>query len=183
MNQKYFSLVGVALILGFMSCNEEPVVQAPAKPAAPKTSSAPLAARQNLFETKKDEYFFNPTGKRDPFKTYVPDVSEGVKVPRSPLERYSLNELALAGIVWGISDPRALMKAPDGYSYIVRANTRVGKNRGRVSKITKKSVYIEEEYRDPAGKVVVMESKFNLREPKVKDDAESENMKLRYSDD
>ncbi len=177
---------GLILAAGLVSCSGEappPPTTIPPKAAPQKV--APAAERMEVpspFTNKADEYFYNPTGKRDPFKEYVGELvkEDENKAPRAPLERYDLDELTLTGIVWGISDPRALMRAPDGYSYIVKTNSRVGKNRGRVSRITRRQVFVEEEYRDPTGKLVVRESDFEIR---PKEEKEKLGLQLRMSDE
>jgi Tfp pilus assembly protein PilP len=46
---------------------------------------------------------------------------------------------------------------------------RIGTNRGRVSKITRRSLYVEEEYRDPTGKLVVNEQVMEIRADEKKE--------------
>ena len=86
--------------------------------------------------------------------------------PRSPLERFPLDQLKVTAIVSGISNPRALVMAPNNESFIVKKNMRMGKNRGRVARITGRAIYVEEEYRDPTGKLVVRESVLEIRPEK-----------------
>jgi len=141
-----------------------PAKLAPAAPPAEKVEVPPL------FTLKVDDYTYNPVGKRDPFKVFTGDSTEGPFLQVTPLERFDLGELKLTAIVWGISNPRALVLAPDGQSYIVRRDMRIGKNRGRVSRITRRQLFVKEEYRDPTGKLVVRESELEIRpkEPEVK---------------
>lgn len=165
-------------------CTEEG--KPPPRPASPKVSKSKSSVGAgkievpSIFKTQKEEYSYNPIGKRDPFKKYIGEDIKEVERPRSPLERYDLDELKLTAIVWGIASPRALIHAPDGYSYIVRQNARLGKNRGRVSRITRRKVFVEEEYRDPTGKLVVRESSFEIRKKEKK---KKSVLKLRFSDE
>jgi type IV pilus assembly protein PilP len=169
-------------------CSGEQVTQVPPTPTK-KASSAKSGGKievPSIFATQKDDYFYNPVGKRDPFKQFVGELVKDVSLPKAPLERYDLDELNLTAIVWGIADPRALLRAPDGYSYIVRTNTRVGKNRGRIAKITRRQVFVEEEYRDPTGKLVVRESTFEMT-PKAnkeqEEDQEKQGVQMKVSDE
>ncbi len=149
----------------------KPVVKAPAKVEAEVPS---------LFDRSGDDYSYNPVGKKDPFLPYSEEaVMEDANAARSPLERYSLEQLKVTAIVWGISDPRALVQAPDAQSYILRKSMRVGTNRGRVAKITRRNVFVEEEYRDPTGKLVVNEQVMEIR-PEDKKEGES---RLKMSDE
>lgn len=180
---------GVALFVAMaflVGCSDD---SAPKRSRAPRKSSAPRAIAgagkvevPSPFTTQKDEYFYNPVGKRDPFKQYVGElIKEDLISTRAPLENFELEELLLTGIVWGISAPRALIRAPDGYSYIAKTNSRVGRNRGRVSRITRRLVFVEEEYRDPTGKLVVRESTFKMRS-KDEDKEKDLGLELRMSD-
>lgn len=178
---------GSSLFLLLVLACGEPVENVPVrqeqKREAPKSSAEPAAKIEmpSLFETQKDAYAYNPTGKRDPFVPFSGEFVNYTIVPKTPLEKYPLTDLSLTGIIWGISDPRALIKAPDGYSYIIRINAPIGRNRGRISRITRKEVYIEEEYRDPTGKPVVKETKFALKSQQPS--AEEDNLKLKMSDE
>lgn len=172
-------------VLFMAACAKEeapPPVPVPVQPAPGKpVGGGEKIEVPSLFTAQKDEYFYNPVGKRDPFKEYVGEpVKEEIAASRVPLEQYDLDELVLTGIVWGISDPRALIRAPDGYSYIVKTNSRIGKNRGRVSRITRRQVFVEEEYRDPTGKLVVRESDFEIR---PKERKQKVGLQLRMSDE
>jgi type IV pilus assembly protein PilP len=172
----------------FAACSKEqaPVPsQAPAKAAVSKPAAgAGKVEVPSPFITQKDEYFYNPVGKRDPFKVFVGElVKEDVTAARAPLERFDLEELVLTGIAWGISDPRGLVRAPDGYSYIVKTNSRVGKNRGRVSRVTRRQIFIEEEYRDPTGKLVVRESNLEIHPKEKEPEKENVGLQLKMSDE
>ncbi len=166
-----------------IACSEPPKPTPPPPPVAkapPKAAASVKIEVPNIFTNRSDDYFYNPVGKRDPFKQFEEELIQEVVQSRSPLERYDLDDLMLTAIVWGISDPRALLRAPDGYSYIIKANSRVGRNRGRVARITRRQVFIEEEYRDPTGKLVVKESTFGFQ---VKMDKEKQALQLKMSDE
>lgn len=70
-----------------------------------------------------------------------------------PLSRLDLAAMELKGVVWGGLGIEALMKTPDGKSYNVRMGDLVGRNCGKVVKITNKYVKVEEKYKNPAGRV------------------------------
>ena len=161
------------LSIGFLWACSTPPVTAPvptvSKPAAtPAKAKTERAEVPSLFDRSGDDYSYNPVGKRDPFMAYTEETAVGrEELPRAPLEQYSLEQLKVTAIVWGITDPRALILAPDDQSYIVRKNMRMGNHRGRISKITRQSVFVEEEYRDPTGKLVVNEQEMEIR-PEMK---------------
>ncbi|HLG18315.1 MAG TPA: pilus assembly protein PilP [Bdellovibrionota bacterium] len=147
-----------------------PVTAAPGAPAPAEKTEVP-----SIFGKAGEEYTYNPVGRRDPFKAYAGELVQDITLPTSPLERYGLEQLKLTAIIWGLASPRALVQAPDGQSYIVRRDMRVGTHRGRISRITRREIFVEEEYRDPTGKLVVRESLLEIR---PKGESEKERLQL-----
>ena len=82
----------------------------------------------------------------DPFEPYVEilDEADGIK---GPLEYYDLSEIHVLGIISGIRDARAKVKAGGDY-YTIRRGTPIGKNHGRVIAIRTDEIIIKERYRD-----------------------------------
>jgi type IV pilus assembly protein PilP len=172
----------VMLMIALLSCSgptpTAPTPQAPAKQQAatmtpapeqqPKPNEAkPAEAIDDVFaiKAKQFEYAYNPIQKRDPFKPFEGEISwDPGSRDKTPLERYDLSQLQLTAIVWGISEPRALVKAPDGQDYIIKKDMRMGRNSGRIARITKKEVVVAEEYRDALGKLIVKETALYLRD-------------------
>lgn len=100
-----------------------------------------------------------PGNRRDPFLPIVRELgagSEGAKKPRDltvhPLQRVSVAELTVIGIVWDKFGYVAMVQTPDGKGYTVRPGTRIGNNNGVVRSITDKAVIIEERFTDIYGK-------------------------------
>jgi len=61
-------------------------------------------------------------GKRDPFAPIVIKEEKKAKAgERPPLERYTVYEFKLTGIVWGGFGYNAMLEGPDGKGYFVRA--------------------------------------------------------------
>jgi type IV pilus assembly protein PilP len=147
---------------------QQPVKTAGTQPSAAK-KAAPAASAEGMedviaYKAKQFDYSYNPIGKRDPFKPYEGEVTYFEEREKTPLEMYDLSQFTLTAIVWGISEPRALVRAPDGQDYIVKKDMRIGKNLGRIARITKKELVVAEEYRDPLGKLVVKETPMLLHE-------------------
>ncbi len=151
----------------------------PAKPAAaagvpgaPATAVA-LAPIATPTPDEAEEYTYNPIGKRDPFKSFLAEeIAPGTQKALTPLQRFDIDQMGLIGIIWGISTPRAMVTTPDGKGYVVQKGTLVGKNWGKVSRITQDEVIVSEEYRDFEGKLIVHE--IPLKMPKDKDEEEME---------
>lgn len=172
--KKYLTVLSVmTLLFACESAPQKPPPKSPPKKAArskPRRTPAPAATPQaekidDVFaiKSKQFDYTYNPIQKRDPFKPYEGEVTYFEEGERTPLERFALSQLQLTAVVWGIAEPLALVRAPDGQDYIVKREMKIGRNSGRVSRITKKELVVAEEYRDPLGKLIVKETPLLLR--------------------
>ena len=106
----------------------------------------------------KEDYFYDPAGKKDPFFPVVVDEKaikvsdaglEGVDVgpPPTPLEMYELSQLKLVAIMkFGAKDV-AMVEDPEGKGHTLYIGTLIGKNKGMVIKMEEGKVLIEEKYR------------------------------------
>jgi len=155
------------------------------KPTSAGAVTAEEQDKKNVLDEMKQnqlQEYYNPSGKRDPFKPFEGGEIVYSAFAKAPLERFELNQLELTAIVWGIARPKVLFRAPDGYSYIAQVGTGIGRNRGRITKITKNRVLIGEEFRDPSGQYVARESEFIMEEEK-KTETTFQEKQLKYSDE
>lgn len=129
------------------------------------------AAKEDVVQEKPKEqpnYFYTPIGKRDPFRPFFYDLK--AKDPNkdpgqlTPLEVFELEQLRLVAILTGMETPMAMVEDPDGKGYSITIGTPIGKNGGRVARITKDDVVVEEEYYNSEGKRII--NKVALRLPK-----------------
>ncbi|HTO71718.1 MAG TPA: pilus assembly protein PilP [Myxococcota bacterium] len=128
---------------------QKPAPAKMAKAAAP----APTAAA----------YHYDPTDKVDPFKSYIKrQITLDTEGESSPLERFDLSQLVVMGIIWGVDEPRALIKDPTGKGYIVRAGTPIGKNKGRILRIEDNKVVVKETYLDHLDRATTKEVELEL---------------------
>lgn len=112
---------------------------------AKKTAAEAVTADGNV----ETGYAYDPTGKRDPFRSYVlEEAARRNRGERGPLEQFELGQLALQAVVWGTDKPRALVTDPQGRGYIVREGTPMGKNSGLVTKIGDSTLVVRETYED-----------------------------------
>ena len=113
---------------------------------------------------KQLAYFYDPKGKPDPFQPLfateaqrmAPDKKKGKKkkrLPLTPLQRISLSQLKLVGIILSPTGNKALVEEPSGKGYIISKGTYVGTNFGRVKKVLNDRVIVEEEVEDFSGKM------------------------------
>lgn len=111
---------------------------------------------QNLEDIIKRSanYVYSPVGKRDPFRSYFGDfkVVERERKIVSELQRFDIADLKLTAIIWGITEPRAVIVAPNNKSHIVKRGAFIGKNWGKISKILQDKIEIVETYKDPLGR-------------------------------
>jgi type IV pilus assembly protein PilP len=109
------------------------------------------------------DYQYDPTNKRDPFRSFVKSISIDNEL-ETPLERFDLSQLAVTAIVWGVDPPRALLRDPAGKGYIVVEGTVVGKNKGRIIAIEDNLVRVKETYVDALGRAATKSVEMRLRE-------------------
>jgi len=115
---------------------------------------------------------YDPTGKIDPFKPLFqdkPKVNRGKKrkkrLPQTPLERIDISQLKLVGIILASSGNRALVEESTGKGYVIKKGTYIGTNSGKVVKINKQTVIVEEEIEDVSGKIAVRKREIKLPKP------------------
>lgn len=157
-------VLGVVFLLAITAgCSESPpepvaVVTPPVKQAVPATSGANGNATVSPVEPAPvaPEFVYDPSGRRDPFESLVTlkkPTGPSLDVPKTPLQSYELGQLRLIGVIVGKGQPRAMVVAPDGKSYILTKGIKVGKNDGVVKDITSDAVKIEEQFFEFTGEV------------------------------
>lgn len=154
------------LVLGLTSAScldscfeEDQSTQGPrVKQVRPKTTLKANTTAVNKQGSKQRKYAYSPVGKRDPFRSYLADLEEAGQVQRgatrakSDLEKYTLDQLRLTGIITGIAVPIAMVEDPKGEGHKVKIGTRLGHNGGRITAILRDRVIITETFRDAAGR-------------------------------
>lgn len=105
-----------------------------------------------------EKFEYSLENRRDPFAPYVLD---GMTVarrmvnldPKTPLEKYELEELKLSAILWNVTKPKAMVRDPQGASHIVLPNQRIGRNNGYVAAIREGEIVVVEPLQEE-GRVV-----------------------------
>jgi len=149
------------LILGLfqffvVGCSDEPSkAKTPAVIKKNKPPEKKIIAEQPA-ETTEDvlpRFVYSPTGRRDPFEPLVKkDAKKNVNnIPLTPLQRFDLGQFRLQAVLIGKGDPRAMVSAPDGKTYILSPGIKIGKREGVVTKITRESIQVEEVHYDLTG--------------------------------
>ncbi len=127
-------------------------------------ATAPKVAKKATEEVAPvAEYHYDPTDKVDPFRSYIRrQVTFNPDDNASPLERFDISQLSVMGIIWGVDEPRALVRDPTGKGYIVRAGTPIGKNKGRILRIEDNRVIVKETYLDHLDRATTKEVDIEL---------------------
>ncbi len=137
-------------------------------PVSATGASSPVANRVEATPTRAEatppptpRYSYNADGRRDPFLSLVSLEKASKREIRPPLQRVSLNQVQVIGIVWGSYGYSAMVQTPDGKGYTVRQGTLIGPT-GVVRRITEKAVEVEEPYTDLMGEKKMRVTKLTL---------------------
>jgi type IV pilus assembly protein PilP len=165
--KRYELLMASMLVLAILAgCDkEQQPASAPAQPKAAakppaKTVAPPAAAASTAAPPVETRYVYVLEGRRDPF---VPTVGKRVSsFAENPLESFDLLQFKLKGLIIGLGEPKAVVVAPDGKSYIISKGMRIGKSNGVIRDINRERILVEEQYQDLTGA-----TRSNLQEIKV----------------
>src|SRR5690606_27023724 len=95
---------------------------------------------------------------RDPFRS--PVVTGGAEVPE--LERFSLEQIRLVGIMSGHARKRAMLSLPNGKTVFVQENTRLGNRNGVIKRISDDKILVSERLINVLGQEEIVETAINL---------------------
>jgi Tfp pilus assembly protein PilP len=135
-------------------------VPAPAKPEVAEPKPAPEKADGPALEPLEDTQqtsVYRPKSMRDPFKSFVatrtevPGLQEEAPRYKTPLQRYSLDQLKVVGIIAGGTMRKALLEDDVGKGYVVSVGDAVGSEGGKITAIRDDRILIESTYRDVLG--------------------------------
>jgi type IV pilus assembly protein PilP len=147
---KTFKATMTIAALALAACEDAP--PPPPPPAAAAASAAAEAAPAAEVPVAAQApapyvYTYNPVGKRDPFRSPVeelPLVIPTLSTCNEPLCAFDLDQLKLVAVVTGDANPVAMVEDPIGRGHIVRRNTRMGRQGGKVTQILRDSVTVTE---------------------------------------
>ena len=140
---------------------------APSDKLIASTSSVTLQTRSAAMPGAYDAI-----GKIDPFEPLFKEKpvsdkknKDKKRAPQTPLERIDLSQLKLVGIIMASSGNRALVEESSGKGYVIKTGTYIGVNSGKVVKIIKEKVVVEEEFEDVFGKTKLRQREIKLPKP------------------
>lgn len=142
-----FGMIAV-IVVGTMiaGCKKEEAEPAKAEPV--KRAVAPVQAV--MTSVAKVEVSYDPTGKRDPFKSFLDKSAIKARpvAPATPLQSIELNTLKLVGVMMLPGKKVAIIEDPSGKGYHVKVGTRIGLNEGVVVDVLSDELIVEETYLD-----------------------------------
>ena len=122
---------------------------------------------KKIFETQKKSvsevateagektYYYDPTGKTDPFKSFIAEQesieANKARKPKTYLETLDLSQLELIAIIVGPKGNWAMVRDSKGLGHVIQKGTAMGTRGGVVYKIAEGEVTIREEFKDFRG--------------------------------
>ena len=154
----------------------KPGIEIPDKAGAEKKkkSFSPVAFAKISAKGVPLDTVYNPKGKIDPFQPLFQNKPKKVatnkklkkrRIRRTPLEKIDIGQLKLTGIIFKKSGNKALVEEASGKGYIIAKGTPIGTRWGKVVKIKKESVIVEEEGEDIMGKITLEKRELKLLKP------------------
>lgn len=137
----------------------------PPPPKAPKPVQKAVTSAVAALEPSLDF-----TNRKDPFRPFVvvapkPSAPAGRRPVREvllPIQNYDVSQFRVIGIVAGLKDNSAMIVDPTGKGYVVRKGMLIGRNDGRITRITPSGVEVYEQFREDSGKIVKRTIKLTL---------------------
>ena len=170
-------LIFAASLLAVSSCSPEApkpgATPQVAQVKAPAVSMMPEGTTSAKAEDEKPPPFvYDPQGLRDPFAPFIKIETTKQKqkpkvfVPKTPLQRYAVEELRVVGVIWAdAGKAKALIEDPEGKGYVVGIGTLVGDQEGKIIQIHPEQVVVEERFFDLLGEENVKVVKMALHKP------------------
>jgi Tfp pilus assembly protein PilP len=151
-----FRLVCFVLLQGmFFSYVQAWAQTAGAQPAAQAPPTSAPAQEVDRASTVK-----RFSSVRDPFKK--PDSVIPKLDPKSELEQFAVDEIKLIGILTGPKQMRAMVRTPDGKSFVITENMKIGQRNGIVKRITPKAVVVQEKIVNVLGEEEYFEAEISM---------------------
>ncbi len=154
--------------VGVSGCKKSspPPVSSPLPPLKPRESAAIAGDASGDAGAIEGPFSYDPADYRDPFASLlnIKKVRDEVPLEQlTPLQRVSLADVRLQGIILLGRKGVAQIVTPDGKAHVVTPGTAMGRNRGKVVRITSDEVVVEEEFEDYMGEKVKQETVLRLR--------------------
>lgn len=146
--------------------SENAQVEASVKGLDSKPAAAEEGTPKRIYEPKERLNPFIPLFRaesKDAPAEQVGKTKRKKRIPQTPLERISLNQLKLVAIIRASSGNRALVEDSSGKGYIVKNGTYIGLNSGIVTQINAASLIVEEELENLLGEFILQNTEIKLQ--------------------
>ncbi|BBO70498.1 hypothetical protein DSCA_44280 [Desulfosarcina alkanivorans] len=141
----------------------------PAESAEAKGSEKTTeSVAQRIYNPKERLNPFTPLFKADKKETVADQAGKKKKkkrIPQTPLERVSINQLKLVAVIRASTGNRGLVEDNSGKGYIIKNGTYIGLNSGIVTQINADSVIVEEELENLMGELILQNTEIKLQKP------------------
>jgi Tfp pilus assembly protein PilP len=165
-------IVAIPILLGISTAQakEKVTVKIPQdKKEAAEPSKKPteeITAPVDTEEKTKAAYFYDPTNKIDPFKSFIVvrrelEEKEQGK-PKTYLETLDISQLTISAIVIGSKGNWALVRDSKGDGHVIKVGTLIGRKNGQVKRILEKEVVVTESYKDIRGREIIKDISIKL---------------------
>ena len=143
------------------------------KPKADTINTAHNQKPDQEIELSETTITYKVEGRIDPFAQISGDGSSAFldqdgkkkehRIPLTPIEKVDLSQLKLVGIIFASSGNKALVEDTSGKGFIVKKGTHIGINSGRVIKILKNLMVVEEKAENILGKTTLVKKELKLQ--------------------
>ena len=168
----FFSRIPLLILVlvvgvGVSGCKKSssPTVSKSLPPLKPRKSAVSAVGTSGDAGVVEGSFSYDPADYRDPFASLL-DIKKVDDIPLeqlTPLQRVSLADIRLQGIILLGRKGVAQILTPDGKAHVVTPGTAMGRNRGKVVRITLDEVVVEEEFEDYLGEKIKQETVLRLR--------------------
>jgi len=126
----------------------------------PTTNPIDLISKK---DKSSEKVIYDPKGKTDPFTPFIRFYGVGKEKRRkTPLENYDVSQLKLVGIISDGKTMRAIIEDSAGKGYIVQKGALVGNKNGRIIRILKDRIIIEEKLIDESMSSLISKAPTNI---------------------
>ncbi|MFB1482897.1 pilus assembly protein PilP [Corallococcus sp. RDP092CA] len=170
------TMTAAVMALTLSACSDTPKAPPPAPPQAAAPAPAPVEEKTEASAAPTFVYTYSPVGKRDPFRSPLEELGPVARdaperTCNEPLCVFDLDQLKLVAVVTGDASPLAMVEDPLGRGHIVRRNTRVGRQGGKVTQILRDSVTVTEVFTGAKGELISNPVSLQLKADGAKDPA------------
>jgi len=176
-----FLLIGIGAIplflgISFAQTEKKTILKIPKEEGKPPKASlkaiedeTKAAKIEPKVQKDKEEasYFYDPTNKVDPFKSFITvrdelEEKEAREKPRTYLETLDISQLTISAVILTSGGNWALVRDSKGDGHVIRVGTPIGKRGGRVAEILEKKVIVKEHFKDIRGRKIVRDRVIRL---------------------